>query len=104
MHHIYQQQKPTAEHAGIFSWDRKPTPQKPIKFNGAFFTLCIILQFVVASTAEAKLGALFLNCKQATIFRLTLKDMGHPQPPKLVHCDNSTAVGIANNSVKKQHS
>jgi hypothetical protein len=32
---------------------------KPIKLNGAFFTLCAILRFVVASTAEAKLGALF---------------------------------------------
>ena len=30
--------------------------------------------------------------------------MGHPQPPTLVHCDNSTAVGIANNTVKRQRS
>jgi hypothetical protein len=36
--------------------------------NGAFFTLCAILGFVVASAAEAELGALFLNCKLATIF------------------------------------
>ena len=82
----------------------KADPTKPIKLNGAFFTLCAILRFVVASAAEAELGALFLNCKQATIFRLTLEEMGHPQPPTLVHCDNSTAVGIANNSVKKQRS
>ncbi len=79
----------------------KADPTKPIKLNGAFFTLCAILQFVVASAVEAELGALFLNCKQATIFRLTLEEMGHPQPPTLVHCNNSTAVGIANNSVKK---
>jgi hypothetical protein len=45
-----------------------PDPSKPIKLSGAFFTLCAILHFVVASAAEAKLGALFLNCKQATIF------------------------------------
>jgi hypothetical protein len=32
---------------------------KPIKLNGAFFTLCAILQFIVTSTAEAELGALF---------------------------------------------
>ena len=30
--------------------------------------------------------------------------MGHPQPPSPVHVDNSTAVGIANDSVKKQRS
>ncbi len=46
----------------------KPDASNPIKLNGAFSTLCSILQFVVASAAEAKLGALFLNCKQATIF------------------------------------
>jgi hypothetical protein len=79
-------------------------PPKPIKLNGAFFTLCAILRFVVASTAEAKLGALFLNCKQATIFRLTLEEMDHPQPPTPIYCNNSTAVGIANNTVKWQRS
>jgi hypothetical protein len=82
----------------FMGWHADPT--KPIKLNGAFFTLCAILRFVVASAAEAKLGALFLNCKQATIFQLTLEEMGHPQPPTPVHCDNSTAVSIANNTVK----
>jgi hypothetical protein len=104
MHHVYWQQTPTAERAGIFFMGWKADPTKPIKLNGEFFTLCAILRFVVASAAEAELGALFLNCKQATIFRLTLEEMGHPQPPTLVHCNNSTAVGIANNSVKKQRS
>ena len=82
----------------------KADPTKPIKLNGAYFTLCAILRFVVASTAEAKLGALYLNCKQATIFRLTLEEMGHPQPPTPIHSDNSTAVGIANNTVKRRWS
>jgi hypothetical protein len=30
--------------------------------------------------------------------------MGHPQPKKSVHCDNATAVGIANNTIKRQRS
>jgi hypothetical protein len=89
---------------GHFFMGWKANPTKPIKLNGAFFTLCAILRFVVASAAEAKLGALFLNCKQATIFRFRLEEMGHPQPPTLVHCNNSTAVSIANNSVKIQRS
>jgi hypothetical protein len=76
----------------------------PIKLNGALFTLCAILRFVVASAAKAKLGALFLNCKQATIFRLKLEEMGHPQPLTPIHCNNSTAVSIANNTVKWQRS
>jgi hypothetical protein len=53
---------------GHFFMGWKSNPTKPIKLNGAFFTLCAILRFVVASAAEAELGALFLNCKQATIF------------------------------------
>ncbi len=68
---------------------------------GHFFMGWKAEQFIVASAAEAKLGALFLNCNQATIFRLMLEEMGHPQPSTLVHCNNSTAVGIKNNSVKK---
>ena len=82
----------------------KANPTKPIKLNGAFFTSCAILRFLIASAAEAKLGALFLNCKQATIFWLTLEEMRHPQPPMPIHCDNSTVVGIANNTTKRQRS
>jgi hypothetical protein len=87
---------------GHFIMEWKPDPTKPIKLYGAFVTLCAIMLFVVASAAEAELGALFLNCKQATIFRLTLKEMEHPQPPTPIHYDNSTAVGIPNNIVKRQ--
>ncbi len=79
-----------------------PTDNDPFKLNGAFFTLCAILCFVVASPAEAELGALFLNCKEGMIFRLTLEELGHPQPKSLIHCNNATAVGIANNAVNRQ--
>ena len=60
------------------------------------------MRFVVASAAEAELGALFQNCQDVMIFRITLEDMGHPQPKTPVHCENATAVGIANNTVKRQ--
>ncbi len=32
--------------------------------------------------------------------RQTLADLGYPQPPTLLHCDNEVAVGIANKTVK----
>jgi hypothetical protein len=35
---------------------------------------------------------------------LTLEEMGHPQPPTPINCNNSTTVGIANNTVKHQRS
>ena len=33
-----------------------------------------------------------------------MTDLGHPQPKTPVHCDNATAVDIANNTVKRQRS
>ncbi len=89
---------------GHFFMGEVPIDGKPIKLNGAFHTLCSILRFVVASAAEAELGALFLNCQEGMIFKATLEDLGHPQPKIPVHCDNATAVGIANNTIKRQRS
>jgi hypothetical protein len=81
-----------------------PVDGQPIKLNGAIFTLCTILKFVAASAAESELGALFLNIKEGRVLRLTVTEMGHPQPPTPIHCDNATAVGIANETVKKHRS
>jgi hypothetical protein len=81
-----------------------PKNGKAIRLNGAFYTNTTILRFVVASAAEAELGALFHNCQDGIIFRQTLADLGHTQPKTLVHCDNATAVRIANNTVKRQQS
>ena len=90
--------------AGHYFLGSKPIDDKPIPLNGAIYAFCGILKFVVASAAEAELGALFLNCKEGKVVRLILEELGHAQPPTPVHCDNKTAAGIANNSVKKQQS
>ena len=82
----------------------QPDDKQPIRLNGPILTLCTILKFVAASAAEAELGAMFLNAKEAKIIRLTLEELGHPQPPTPMHCDNATAAGIANNTVKRQRS
>ncbi len=76
---------------------------QPHQIKRCIFTLCAILRFVIASAAKAKLGALFLNCKEGMIFRMALKELGHPQPKTPVHCDNAMAIGIANNTIKRQH-
>ncbi len=81
-----------------------PKNEEPIKLNGAFYVNTTILRFVVASAAEAELGALFHNCQDGIIFWQTLTDLGNPQPKTPVHCGNATAVGITNNTVKRQRS
>jgi hypothetical protein len=77
---------------------------EPIKLNGAFYMNSVILKFFIASAAEAELGALFHNCQEGIIFRQILSDMGHLQPKTPVHYDNATALGIGNNTIKRQRS
>ena len=90
--------------SGYFFMGSLPRDGQPIKLNGAISIICSILKFVASSAAEAELGALFLNAKEARIMRLTLHELGHPQPPTPIHVDNSTTVGIVNNTVKRQKS
>ena len=78
-----------------------PQDGKPIFLNGPIHSLCAILKFVASSAAEAELGALFLNAREAKIIRLILIELGHPQPPTPIHIDNTTVVGIVNNTIKR---
>ena len=89
---------------GYFFLGSVPTNNRPIRLNGNVAVTCAILKLVAASAAEAELGALFLNAQEARILRLTLAEMGHPQPPTPVHVDNSTCIGIVNNTIKRQQS
>ena len=90
--------------AGHFFLGWLPRDGEPLQLNGAFFTLSAILKFVAASAAAAELGALFLNMRKGRIFRLMLEELGHPQPAAPVHCDNKTAAGIVNGTVRHQRS
>jgi hypothetical protein len=72
--------------------------------NRAINILCSIMQEVVSSAAEAKLAALFHNGKEANPIRITLQELGHEQPPTPIQTDNSTATGIANDSIKQKRS
>ena len=81
-----------------------PQDGTPIFLNGPIHSLCAILKFVASSAAEAELGALFLNAREAKIIRLILIELGHPQPPTPIHIDNTTVVGIVNNTIKRQRS
>jgi hypothetical protein len=58
----------------------------------------------MASTAEAVVGALFINAQDAVPILNTLIELGHPQPPTPIHTDNSTAAGFANDTIKQKRS
>ena len=54
----------------------------------------------MSSAAEAELGALFLNAKEAVYLCQILTKMGHPQPQTLIQTDNTTAEGVINNKIQ----
>ena len=56
----------------------------------------------MSSAAEAELGGLFINAKEAVPLRNTLEELGHPQPPTPIRTDNKTAHGIIYGSCKPQ--
>jgi hypothetical protein len=68
--------------------------------NGAILTLSTIIKAVMTSAAEAELGALYLNAKEAVYLRQILDEMGHPQPRTPIQTDNTTAEGVINNKIQ----
>jgi len=78
-----------------FLTEDKPFP--PI--NGAITNVATIIKAVMASAAEAELGALFINSQKAVPIRQTLEELGHTQPPTPMQTDNSTAFGVVNNKI-----
>ena len=67
--------------------------------NGAVVTITQIIKAVMSSTAEAELGALFINCREAIPACHTLEAMGHKQPPTPMQTDNTTAHEVVTNNI-----
>ena len=71
----------------FFMSNNSPIPAN----NGAIVTIYQIIKAVMSSAAEAELGDLFINCREAIPARHSLKAMGHKQPPTTMQTDNTTA-------------
>jgi hypothetical protein len=54
--------------------------------------------------AEAETGGCYYNGKDAVPLRIALTEMGHPQSATPIECDNTTAVGILNDSIRQRRS
>jgi hypothetical protein len=70
--------------------------------NGAILTILQIIKAVMSSTAEAEIGALYINCREAIPDRHTLEYLGHKEPPTPTQTDNTTALGVVNKNVMKK--
>jgi hypothetical protein len=75
---------------------------KPDIDNGLVLNPTGVLKVVVSSTAEAEVGALFVNAKEAEVIRITLEELGHKQQATTIITDNTTAHGIVNSSVRQK--
>ena len=85
---------------GHFFLDGKDDPKAPPKPNGAIHVECRILRPVMGSAAESETAGLYHNAREGTAIRHTLAEMGHPQPPTPIQCDNTVATGLANDTIK----
>ena len=80
------------------------TDTKQEQFNGAVMVLAKTIKHVMSSAAEAEMLALFMNAQELIPLRLCLEELGHKQPPTTIKTDNSTAMGIANETIKQKRS
>ena len=85
---------------GHFFLGSIPVIGQHIALNGPIQALFTIPNHVASSTVEAEIGAFFLNAKEAKSMQLSLAELGHPQPDAPIHIDNTTVVGIVNNTKK----
>ena len=67
--------------------------------NGSVLAISQIIKAVMSSAAEAELGSLFINCREAIPARHALETMGHKQPPTPIQTDNTTALGVVTNNI-----
>jgi hypothetical protein len=81
---------------------KPPADQPPL--NGPINVPCKILKEILSSASKVELAGLYGNGKEAVPERITLEELGHPQPPTPMVTDNSTASAITNDSVKQKRS
>ena len=87
---------------GCLLLSRRSQPTSQI--NGAVHVFSSIIPCIVSSAGEAEYAALFAGGQHAASLRTILSDLGHPQPPTIIMCDNTCAIGIANDSIKQKRS
>jgi hypothetical protein len=68
-------------------------------FNHPISTHSTRIPVVCSFVVEAEYGAPFAAGRIATNERQISQDMGHPQPPTPIFCDNEVAIGLATDSI-----
>jgi hypothetical protein len=101
MHLIFHKEKPRAEQGGFFYMGNSANTAKKLT-NGAILIVSTVLKHVMSPSAEAEIGAVFINAKEAAVLRTTLRELGHPHPPTPLETENTTATGYINGTIKQK--
>ena len=67
--------------------------------NGVIMTLSKIIKHLILSVSDAETAGLFYNYKATAPLRVTLEEMGYPQPKAQITTDNLTAQGLITKSM-----
>ena len=94
----YLSEKEARSRAGGYWFLSNNSPHPPN--NGAVLNISKVIKVVMSSAAEAELGGLFINAREAVYIRKILAKMGHLQPRTPLQTDNSTAKGVVNNNIQ----
>ena len=81
--------------AHIMLSEHVPVP----RYNGPVIASDQIIKCVMSSAAEADLDGLYICPKEMVPLRQTLVKMGWPQPQSHIQYDNSTDIGLANETI-----
>jgi hypothetical protein len=87
---------------GLFFLGNKSPEQD--KLNRSILNVASVIKNVVASAAESEVGECFHNAQSDAPLRVTLTELGHTQPPTPLRTNNSTALGILNETIKQKRS
>ena len=68
--------------------------------NGAVLNIAQIIKTVMTSAAEAEIGAMYINARESVPQRMTLSEMGHPQPRTPMQTNNLAAHAVVTNNVQ----
>ena len=69
------------------------------KLNAPLLTIAQMINYVMASSAEAEIAALYITAKNMIPLRNTLIEMGWPKPNSPIQKYRSTAVGFTNKTI-----
>ena len=76
----------------------------PHDINGPIECSNMIIPTVCSAASDAEYCTIYFTAVSSLATRNTLENLGHPQPPTPIFCNNTTAVGIANDLLKQRRS